>query len=122
VGRKLDNFEYFLGVPISLNKRLSIALCSVYGIGSNQASSICLKLGFQSGVKFSDLNKRQKQLLRRFIESNFMTEFRLKQNVLKNIKAMEEAKTYKSIRRKKGYPVRGQKTRTNAVTCKLIKF
>jgi len=114
--------SYFLGFNLLRNKKLQKALCSIYGIGSNRAGYICKKLGFQSNIRFGDLNKSQMLLLKRFIETNYKIGFDLKQDIRNNIQNLMDIRSYKGNRHKRGFPVRGQRTKTNAKNCKSKKF
>ncbi len=72
---------YFFKTYIPDNKRLKDALVMLYGIGNNQASFICKNLGFQTSMKFGLLNRNQLLALKKFIESNFIVGFDLKQEM-----------------------------------------
>jgi small subunit ribosomal protein S13 len=107
-----------VGVDIPENKRLEVALTSIYGIGVSHSRKILKdnKISFDS--KISDLSEEQLVKLRDYINSHFEIEGDLNRTVKLNIKRKIDIGCYQGIRHRKGMPVRGQKTKTNARTRK----
>jgi len=110
---------YLLETDLKYNKRLHIALSDVYGIGKNQAINICNQLGFTKELFVSDLSIYQINKIDKFVKESviIVNEELQKQKQLVN-KRLLDIKSCKGIRKFKGYPVRGQRTHTNAKTAK----
>ena len=106
------------GVDIPNNKRVEIALTYIYGIGRKSANDILAKTGIDPNTRAKDLTEQEVALLRDEIETNYTVEGDLRRNVALNIKRMVEINCYRGIRHRKGLPVRGQRTKTNARTRK----
>jgi small subunit ribosomal protein S13 len=110
---------YLAETELKDNLKVSVSLTKIYGIKKKNASIICKSLGFADDLKVFELNYIQKEKLSRFITSSSLiinTELK-KKNSLINQKLID-IKSYKGLRRLKGYPVRGQRTRSNAKTAK----
>ncbi len=106
------------GVDIPNLKRVEIALSYIYGIGRKSAQDILAKTGINPDTRAKDLTEQEVALLRDEIEANYTVEGDLRRNVALNIKRMVEVNCYRGIRHRKGLPVRGQRTKTNARTRK----
>ena len=106
------------GVDIPNLKRVEIALTYIYGIGRKSAQDILAKTGINPDTRAKDLTEQEAALLRDEIEANYTVEGDLRRNVALNIKRMVEVNCYRGIRHRKGLPVRGQRTKTNARTRK----
>ncbi len=106
------------GVDIPNNKRVEIALTYIYGIGPKSASDILAKTGIDPDTRAKDLTEDDIAKLRDEIENNYKVEGELRREVSLNIKRLTEINCYRGIRHRKGLPVRGQKTKTNARTRK----
>ena len=106
------------GVNIPDNKRLVIALTYIYGIGRPTASEICTKLGVVEDIKPNVLDNNQIAKLREIIDKEFIVESERKRIVMNNIKTKMDLGSYEGLRHRRGLPVRGQRTRTNARTRK----
>ena len=106
------------GVDIPNLKRVEIALTYIYGIGRTSAQDILAKTGINPDTRAKDLTEQEVALLRDEIEANYTVEGDLRRNVALNIKRMIEVNCYRGIRHRKGLPVRGQRTKTNARTRK----
>ena len=106
------------GVDIPNNKRVEIALTYIYGIGRKSANDILAATGINPDTRAKDLTEQEVALLRDEIEANYTVEGDLRRNVALNIKRMVEVNCYRGIRHRKGLPVRGQRTKTNARTRK----
>ncbi len=106
------------GVDIPNNKRIEIALTYIYGIGQTSATKICETTGINPDTRAKDLTEDEVAKLRDEIEENYTVEGDLRREVALNIKRLVEINCYRGIRHRKGLPVRGQRTKTNARTRK----
>ena len=106
------------GVDIPNQKRVEIALTYIYGIGQTSAKAILEKTGINPDTRAKDLTEAEVAMLRDEIEANYTVEGDLRREVALNIKNMVEINCYRGIRHRKGLPVRGQRTKTNARTRK----
>ena len=106
------------GVDIPNAKRVEIALTYIYGIGRTSATKILEATGIDPDTRAKDLTEEQVSKLRDEIENNYHVEGDLRREVALNIKRMIEINCYRGIRHRKGLPVRGQRTKTNARTRK----
>ena len=106
------------GVDIPNNKRVEIALTYIYGIGLKSSKDILAKTGIDPDTRAKDLTEDDIAKLRDEIENNYTVEGDLHREVAMNIKRMVEINCYRGIRHRKGLPVRGQRTKTNARTRK----
>ena len=106
------------GVDIPNNKRIEIALTYIYGIGRKSANDILAKTGINPDTRAKDLTEEEVAKLRDEIENSYTVEGDLRRDVALNIKRMVEINCYRGIRHRKGLPVRGQRTKTNARTRK----
>ena len=106
------------GVDIPNNKRVEIALTYIYGIGRKSANDILAKTGINPDTRAKDLTVDDVAKLRDEIENSYTVEGDLRRDVALNIKRMVEINCYRGIRHRKGLPVRGQRTKTNARTRK----
>src|SRR5574344_1197347 len=100
------------------NKATKIALTYIYGIGRTSALEICKQTGIDPDVRINTLNADQVAELRKYIESDFKVEGRLRTETALNIKRLMDIGCYRGLRHRKGLPVHGQRTRTNARTRK----
>ena len=106
------------GVDIPNNKRVEIALTYIYGIGRKSSNNILAKTGIDPDKRAKDLTEDEVAKLRDEIENSYTVEGDLRRDVALNIKRMVEINCYRGIRHRKGLPVRGQRTKTNARTRK----
>ena len=106
------------GVDIPNNKRIEIALTYIYGIGPKSAKDILDQTGIDPDIRAKDLTESDVAKLRDVIEASYVVEGDLRRDVALNIKRMVEINCYRGIRHRKGLPVRGQRTKTNARTRK----
>ena len=106
------------GVDIPNNKRVEIALTYIYGIGRKSSNDILAKTGIDPDKRAKDLTEEEVAKLRDEIENSYTVEGDLRREVALNIKNMVEINCYRGIRHRKGLPVRGQRTKTNARTRK----
>ena len=105
------------GINIPNHQHAEIALTSIYGIGRARARAICVASGVLPSVKMKDLNDAQVDKLREQV-GKFIVEGDLRREVSMNIKRLMDLGCYRGVRHKRGLPVRGQRTRTNARTRK----
>lgn len=106
------------GVDLPRGKRIEIALTYIYGIGSTRAKQIIDACGIDASRRTQDLNDDDVNKLRRQIEGNFKVEGALRTEVSMNIKRLMDIGCYRGLRHRRGLPVRGQRTHTNARTHK----
>ncbi len=105
------------GVNIPVQKHVVIALTSIYGIGRTRAKQICEEAGVKADSKVKELTEEQLDALRNAV-SKFTVEGDLRREVSMNIKRLMDLGVYRGLRHRRGLPVRGQRTRTNARTRK----
>jgi small subunit ribosomal protein S13 len=106
------------GVDIPREKRVVIALTYIYGIGRTRSSEILKSTSISENIRVKDLSDDQLVALRDTIEKNFKVEGDLRREVAADIRRKVEIGSYQGIRHRKGLPVRGQRTKTNARTRK----
>ncbi len=106
------------GVDIPNDKHICVALTYIYGIGRSTADRILEKLNINKDIKAKDLSEDELVRIRAYIDSNYTIEGDLRREVTQNIKRLIEINSYRGIRHKRGLPVRGQRTHTNARTRK----
>ena len=102
------------GVDLPRDKRVEIGLTYIYGIGRNTSLAILEKAGIDPNTRIKDLSEEEAGAIRRIIEQNYVVEGDLRREVSLNIKRLMEIGCYRGIRHRRGLPVRGQKTKTNA--------
>lgn len=105
------------GVIIPMQKHIVIGLTAIYGIGRNRARSICESASIEPSKKVKDLTEAELESLRGEV-GKIRVEGDLRREVAMNIKRLVELNTYRGLRHKRGLPLRGQRTRTNARTRK----
>ena len=106
------------GIDLPVQKRVVISLQYIYGIGSKTAQNIVEAAGIEMATRTKDLTEEQTRKIREIIEANYKVEGDLRREVAAAIRRKVEIGTYQGIRHRKGLPVRGQRTRTNARTRK----
>ncbi len=106
------------GVDIPNDKHICISLTYIYGIGRSTAEKILDKLNIKKSIKTKDLSEDELVKIRECIENDCTIEGDLRREVSQNIKRLIEINSYRGIRHKRGLPVRGQRTHTNARTRK----
>jgi len=106
------------GVNIPTNKRVPIALTYIYGIGPKFAKDICKELGIDESVRVNQLSDDEVLRLRELIDRDYKVEGDLRREVAMNIKRLMDLGCYRGLRHRRGLPVRGQRTHTNARTRK----
>ena len=106
------------GVDIPNQKRVEIALTYIYGIGRKSSNDILARTGIDPDKRAKDLTEDELAKIRDELEAHYSVEGDLRRDVAMNIKRMVEINCYRGIRHRKGLPVRGQRTKTNARTRK----
>jgi small subunit ribosomal protein S13 len=106
------------GVDIPREKRLEISLTYIFGIGTTTAQLVCQQTGLSRDTRVRDLTDDEVAKLRSFIDGNVKVEGDLRREVAANIKRKVEIGSYEGLRHRRGLPVHGQRTRTNARTRK----
>lgn len=106
------------GVDLPRDKRLEIGLTYIYGIGLTRSHQIIAELEMNPDTHIRDLTDDEAARIRRFIDANFQVEGDLRREVQQNVKRKIEIGSYQGLRHRKGLPVRGQRTHTNARTRK----
>jgi small subunit ribosomal protein S13 len=106
------------GVDLPPNKRVEIALTYIYGIGRTQSSKILSEAAINFDTKVRDLNDDEINKIRKLIEEQHEVEGDLRKDISFNIKRLMEIGSYRGLRHRRGLPVRGQRTHTNARTRK----
>ncbi len=107
-----------VGVNLPVNKHAVIALTSIYGIGRESAKKILEKVNIKPSIKILDLSEAEMDLIRTEITDNYAIEGDLRRVVSMHIKRKVDLGCYEGIRHRRGLPVRGQRTKTNARTRK----
>ena len=106
------------GVNIPTQKRIEIALTYIYGIGRTAAKDICLKVGLPPERRVHELSDDEVSRIRDAIDNGYQVEGDLRREVSMNIKRLMDLGCYRGLRHRRGLPVRGQRTHTNARTRK----
>ena len=106
------------GVDLPRNKRIDIALTYLHGIGRATAEQMLTKLNIDPAMKTDQMDETVVARIRDFIEKNLTVEGDLRRNIAMNVKRLIELQTYRGSRHRKGLPIRGQRTRSNARTRK----
>ena len=113
-----ENMARIAGVDLPNEKRIEAGLTYIYGIGWPTSRKILEKTGINPDTRVKDLTEEEAGKIRKVIESDYMVEGDLRRETALNIKRLQEIGCYRGIRHRKGLPVRGQKTKTNARTRK----
>ena len=106
------------GVDLPREKRVEIGLTYIYGIGHSSAKEILVATGINPDTRVKDLTADQEALIRDYIDKHFTVEGDLRRNTALDIKRLIEIQCYRGVRHRKGLPVRGQRSKTNARTRK----
>lgn len=106
------------GVDLPRDKRIEIGLTYVFGIGRTSAAKILEETGIDPGKRVKDLTEEEEALLRDCIDKHYVVEGDLRRTVALNIKRLTEIGCYRGTRHRRGLPVRGQRSKTNARTRK----
>ena len=106
------------GIDLPRDKRIEVALTYIYGIGPARAAEVLTKTGINPDTRVKDLTEDQEAQLREVIEGDYTIEGDLRREVAMNIKRLNEIGCYRGLRHRRGLPVHGQRTKTNARTRK----
>jgi small subunit ribosomal protein S13 len=106
------------GVDLPRNKRIEIALTYIYGVGRSSSEKILEKAGIDRNLRTQDLSEGDVAKIRQILDAEYKVEGDLRRDVSMNIKRLMDLGTYRGLRHRKGLPVRGQRTHTNARTRK----
>ncbi|MDA8226121.1 30S ribosomal protein S13 [Geobacter benzoatilyticus] len=106
------------GIDLPRNKRIEIALTYIYGIGRTTAQKILAESGINSDTRSDNLTEAEVAKIREYIDKNVKVEGDLRRDISMNIKRLMDLGCYRGLRHRKGLPVRGQRTKTNARTRK----
>jgi small subunit ribosomal protein S13 len=106
------------GVNIPTNKRVLIALQYIHGIGASKAQEICTKVGIEAERRVNQLTDAEVLAIRETIDREYVVEGDLRREVSMNVKRLMDLGCYRGLRHRRGLPVRGQRTHTNARTRK----
>ena len=104
------------GVDLPREKRVDISLRYIYGIGPTAASSICTRTSIEPATRVRDLTDDEVSRIRELIDREFVVEGDLRRDVRQNIQRLIEINCYRGVRHRRGLPVHGQRTKTNART------
>ncbi len=115
---KEEHMARIAGVDLPRDKRIEIGLTYIYGIGLKTSRDVLAKAGVNPDIRVKDLSEDDAGKIRRVIENDLIVEGDLRREVSLNIKRLMEIGSYRGIRHRRGLPVRGQKTKTNARTRK----
>lgn len=107
-----------LGVDIPPNKRIEYALCYIYGVGLSRARDIVRKADLDSEIRAKDLSDEQITQIAEILQREYRVEGDLRREVTQNVRRLTGIGCYRGVRHRRGLPVRGQRTRTNARTRK----
>ena len=108
------------GINLPTGKRVPVALTYIHGLGINTAIKICIELKISQLTKLNELDDIQLSSIRDYIDANLMVEGDLRREKSMNIKRLMDLGCYRGLRHRRGLPVRGQRTHTNARTLSLI--
>jgi small subunit ribosomal protein S13 len=106
------------GVDIPREKRLEISLTYVFGVGRTTSQKICAEVGIDPNTRVRNLTEEEVDRIRRWVDANLTVEGDLRRDIQQDIKRKMEIGCYQGLRHRKGLPVRGQRTHTNARTRK----
>jgi len=109
---------HLLGVDIPNNRQIVISLTYLYGVGPATARELCRKAGIDATVRARDLSESDIARLATLLDNDYTVEGQLRRQVAQNITRLREIGCYRGVRHRRGLPVRGQRTRTNARTRK----
>lgn len=106
------------GIDLPRNKRIEVALTYIFGIGRSASQEILTKAGVDFNTRSDDLTEEEVGRIRKIIDSDFAVEGDLRRDISMNVKRLMDLGCYRGLRHRRGLPVRGQKTKTNARTRK----
>ena len=106
------------GIDIPNDKLVVISLQYIYGVGSKVAKDVCAKVGIAANVRAKDLTEEQLSKIAQILDTEYVIEGQLRRQVTQNIARLRDIACYRGMRHRRGLPVRGQRTKTNARTRK----
>jgi small subunit ribosomal protein S13 len=106
------------GVDLPRNKRIEVAMTYVYGVGRTSSQKILSSAGVDLNTRTDDLTEAELAKIREIVDADYRIEGDLRREVTMNIKRLMDLGCYRGLRHRRGLPCRGQKTKTNARTCK----
>jgi small subunit ribosomal protein S13 len=106
------------GIDLPIKKKIEYALPYIFGIGLNASQKILAEAKVDGNKRVTELTDNEVKIINEIVDKKFTVEGELKQQINKNIRRLRDIKCYRGIRHKLGLPVRGQRTKTNAVTRK----
>ncbi len=106
------------GIDLPKNKRIEVAITYIYGVGRSTAQRILSQAGVDFSTRSDDLTESEVAQIRKVLDADYKVEGDLRREISMNIKRMMDLGTYRGLRHRRGLPVRGQKTKTNARTRK----
>lgn len=106
------------GIDLPKEKRVEVGLTYIYGIGASTARKILAETGVNPDIRVKNLSEEEENLLRTYVNEHVKVEGDLRREVALNIKRLSEIGSYRGMRHRRGLPVRGQQTKTNARTRK----
>ena len=106
------------GIEIPPNKRIVVALTYIYGVGRTRAEDILKEASIDENIRTKNLTEDQISRISMIIDKHYTVEGRLRRQIMQNIQRLKDITSYRGIRHRKGLPVRGQRTRSNARTRK----
>lgn len=106
------------GIDLPKEKRVEVGLTYIYGIGASTARKILAETGVNPDIRVKNLSEEEENLLRTYVNEHIKVEGDLRREVALNIKRLSEIGSYRGMRHRRGLPVRGQQTKTNARTRK----
>ena len=110
-----------LGVDLPNDKAIFISLQYLYGIGSSKASDVCFAVGIDKNINSRQLTEGDLASIANLLDKEYLVEGQLRRSIQQSISRLKEIQCYRGFRHRRGLPVRGQRTRTNARTRKGIK-
>jgi len=106
------------GIDLPKKKSVEYGLTAIFGVGLHTSCEVCKKLGIDKNKKIEALTEEEQGKIRRMLEEDYKVEGQLRAEITLNIKRLQDIGSYRGLRHRKGLPVRGQRTRTNARTRK----
>lgn len=114
----LSGSSMISGVKLPENKHVVQSLQAITGIGRSRAKTICEKVGLAESTRYSEVTEAQRESIRQFIQENFVVEGELRRQIYEDINLLMSIGCYRGRRHRAGLTVRGQRTKTNAKTCR----
>jgi small subunit ribosomal protein S13 len=113
--------SYILGTNLVPNEQVEIALTRIFGLGPKKAIQVCDQLGLNDNIKVNKLTKYQIDRIIKIISQNYLVDLELARVIQRDIKQLMNIGCYRGFRHNAGLPLRGQRTHTNAKTCRKFR-